>query len=1565
MSEGADSVTSICENSLTTLKVDPEEVDPEKLPPRIISHNTRRPRFCLSNIPLSPYILIDGKKLRSSLAFTKKRPPRRVSFPENDNLLVTGCLEPANPWILAENVNRDDLISAYKESCVKHNTDPLEIVVSQLQTLDTSQTHSEELTLRGQILDPNDCEALEEVLKRIQFHKVDLEATSLNDESSVILFDMLEYYESARQLNISSNQGIGEYGWHACASMIRKTQCLEHLEAKDVILDEQHMNILSRALRLICHLHVLKLENCGLSGRCIVTLVSALKVNTGIRELYLADNRLNLYDAIQLGSLLRVNNHIQLLDISNNNIQDDGVRDILEGLINQIHEDKSGKGLSILVLWNNQLTKSSSPYFARIIAMSKTLETLNVGKNMLSDELIFAVKDALTKNRTLLQLGIQSTELTCDGVVALSEIIGTNQVLQRIDLRNNDVRLTGLTALNAAMKTNKSITKIDLDDKLRQKADDPDQTLYTQLLTEIQVCCSENEQNRIIEENNEGSENSRHSILCSTNSRKISLTCQTLPCSLSTVISIRNNVPGQTMLEPKRINGGRLRSPALSPASSPIASPIPSPSRSRFVVSRVPETSLCSTESSASSSPVTLSLESSTYLASSASGPSRFRVSVVESANTILHKPIVASPKADITFDLKFKVNSAESTDSDDSVDVFGSKLETNNTRSDESSHNASGKMSHLISNKVEESCTPSTHESIQSKNEQQFTDAVVEIQSDDSTDSTALKVKEHTNVQNNEIHIPSRLESTPTVKNTGLSEGHCNEDFKEIKTSAIVNRGDKDSTVLANNKPILIDKQDTTKKLATTVLSDRTEAQTKQKSCIQKHTPNLEKLLALFQNPSCLFTSSQLKLKSTFQGTVNSLAATESKLHCYLKEDKDRGQKTEETGNCQRTEDSSASSKSKLTKSFNISQMLSLKSITNMFPSFKFEDNLNVSEQSGKSHSKPVTEVNLLLKQKCRNTDHNDDNKQLKVHIERQKINLFTMDNQLVPKNIQSKYYADLINKDFLLPANYIISNIAVDNCLKITHNSFLKRISERKMIAPFSKFVDRYEYPVLEATISDVKIEDIEEVLSKVDSILIKETCDKTLTDSINFTSDSNSLSCNIMYDRKNVNDTYTVNMPEKVHNLVLLNVYPKHDGKNNFVFNVDKKQNHLACFACTERRGCNISNKPLAYHNALKANIGTNCLNNEVTKMHSIDTNYCKMDCTNIQNTSSEQAEGRDICRVNNSMDWQSISTSEKSKVRMSKKNFMYDDINLDFSDASADLSTSTCHEEYVTNTPRIQEITKSFDIAGNKYLEMCTVNEMKTRLPFMESITGNVFGKTDITPVSRTCSCIADYNKSIPKDLIFYIADISPLAGSSMEELSTEIIPHEWSQDAVKLKTSFCALPQNNSSMNLVTEETENICNTNEASKIEDNNFSTHHNMQDNTHFLNKQKFQENDESGIKSECSSICTKVYSVAHSKEDVCLLKEDSGIDENTLENTYMFTKFGSNIAQPVTFTNPNAISDMTHKYLNTIKCAVATTMCSKAAVNTRNNARVEMISDECTNVADSSSVIHATSTK
>lgn len=68
-------------------------------PPRVISHELYFPRFGTKKdvTPPSPFILIDGKLLRSSISFCKKKNNRRVKFPEND-ILVTAYFESVNPW---------------------------------------------------------------------------------------------------------------------------------------------------------------------------------------------------------------------------------------------------------------------------------------------------------------------------------------------------------------------------------------------------------------------------------------------------------------------------------------------------------------------------------------------------------------------------------------------------------------------------------------------------------------------------------------------------------------------------------------------------------------------------------------------------------------------------------------------------------------------------------------------------------------------------------------------------------------------------------------------------------------------------------------------------------------------------------------------------------------------------------------------------------------------------------------------------------------------------------------------------------------------------------------------------------------------------------------------------------------------------------------------------------------------------------------------------------------------------------------------------------------------------
>ena len=46
---------------------------------------------------------------------------------------------------------------------------------------------------------------------------------------------------------------------------------------------------------------------------------------------------------------------------------------------------------------------------------TKKLETLNLGMNDLSDEAVYAIKEALVRNCSLRRLGLQATKLTDEG----------------------------------------------------------------------------------------------------------------------------------------------------------------------------------------------------------------------------------------------------------------------------------------------------------------------------------------------------------------------------------------------------------------------------------------------------------------------------------------------------------------------------------------------------------------------------------------------------------------------------------------------------------------------------------------------------------------------------------------------------------------------------------------------------------------------------------------------------------------------------------------------------------------------------------------------------------------------------------------------------------------------------------------------------------------------------------------------------------------------------------------------------------------------------------------------
>ncbi|KAH8305433.1 hypothetical protein KR018_005015 [Drosophila ironensis] len=263
--------------------------------------------------------------------------PRRVSFPENE--LVTGYLEPANPWkqvYLVKTIS--DVKDQYVQSCRKHHTDPLSNILEHLKNLDLHQARQPLLSLKANKLAPNDCEALEEIFKRVQYKCIDLSDCTLDESSLMALFQMIEYYEAAYELDISNNkEQMTKRCWELCAYMVERSQELQLLNAESNQITKLGADSLGRALGS-SSLHTLKLEHCGLRGQPLTNLCRGLYHNKMLKELWMGYNDLDCVDAQHIADMLRYNHSMELIDISNNNIRNEGVMYLVQALILQSTE---------------------------------------------------------------------------------------------------------------------------------------------------------------------------------------------------------------------------------------------------------------------------------------------------------------------------------------------------------------------------------------------------------------------------------------------------------------------------------------------------------------------------------------------------------------------------------------------------------------------------------------------------------------------------------------------------------------------------------------------------------------------------------------------------------------------------------------------------------------------------------------------------------------------------------------------------------------------------------------------------------------------------------------------------------------------------------------------------------------------------------------------------------------------------------------------------------------------------------------------------------------------------
>ncbi|XP_034531353.1 protein phosphatase 1 regulatory subunit 37 isoform X1 [Notolabrus celidotus] len=411
---------------------------------------------------------------------------KHVSFPP-DELIVSGFAEHRDNDRKGDScVSLVEVVSAYELSCSRHQVEPKECILQQLQQGVCVGGGVKCLDLKGERLDQRSCEALEAVLKSLHFDFINLQAAQLEENGAASLLDMILYYESTTHLDMSDSGRMGTPCWRALAHLIKQSVRLCRLDVCNVPLVDYPAQSLSKAL-LTSRLTVLHLHNGQLSGVPLYALIRALKSNQALRELHLSNNQLNSYqDALQLGDLLRYNNTLQTLQLSNNAVADAGLEELCEGLRWQT------AGLKVLLLRNNQITADGMVHLARALPLLKVLQVLDLGENLVGNEGIQVIREPLMQNVSVLQLGLQQTSITCEGAVALAEFLAESRHIQQLDLRQNEVKVGGLMALCLALRINRSLTGLDLDHRAPQEQDEFLTETQTRLQSEIVQRCIAN-----------------------------------------------------------------------------------------------------------------------------------------------------------------------------------------------------------------------------------------------------------------------------------------------------------------------------------------------------------------------------------------------------------------------------------------------------------------------------------------------------------------------------------------------------------------------------------------------------------------------------------------------------------------------------------------------------------------------------------------------------------------------------------------------------------------------------------------------------------------------------------------------------------------------------------------------------------------------------------------------------------------------------------------------------------------------------------------------------------------